>query len=880
MEEVRTDWYRKEIEEIFEILNSFPSGISSTEAKNRVSIYGLNRIEEKKKKGPVTLFLSQFSDFMIIILIIAAIISAFLGEGMDSIAILLIVFLNAIIGFSQEYKAEKAMEKLREMAEPEALVLRDYEIKKIPVEEIVPGDIVLVEAGNIVPADIRLLEAHQLKVNEASLTGESVPIEKTTKILKEKHLPLGDRRNMLFKGTAITMGRGKGIVVETGMRTEIGKIAEMLQETQEEKTPLQKRLTDLGKKLSIAFLLICALVFFIGLLRGGEPILLFITAVSLAVAAIPEALPAVITITLAFGAKKMVGENALIRRLPAVETLGSITYICTDKTGTLTLNRMKVEEIFWNGKIYKKDEIFIDENGDNLGKLPFLLKISALSNDASYQNGKFIGDPTEIALLQVGMDSGIRKEEIEKEMRRIAEIPFDSERKCMTTFHEWKNNKILSITKGAPEVIISKSSRFLADGGIKEIDRNLLTITNEKMAGDGLRVLGFAIREWGSLPENLELEKVENDLIFIGFIGMIDPPRDEVYSAVKLCKSAGITPVMITGDHPLTAKVIAKKIGILEDDHSIITGAKLDALTLSELEERVKDIKVYARVAPEQKLKIVKALQDKGEHVAMTGDGVNDAPSLKKADIGVAMGITGTDVAKEASDMILLDDNFATIVTAIKEGRKIYDNILKFIRYVLASNVGEIMAIFLAPFFGLPLPLQPIQILWINLVTDGLPGIAFSSEKEEIGIMERPPRNPKENIFSRGLGISILWSGIFLGFLTLLAQGIAIKLNLHWQTITFNVICLAQLWHAFACKSFVHSTFKIGFLSNPLLFLVIIVTFILQIGTIYIPFFNKFLKTSPLSIPELLIMLSLSFLLFFAVELEKLLKSKRKARIF
>lgn len=877
MEEARTDWYRKETEEIFEILDSFPSGISSTEAKNRVYVYGLNRIEEKKKKGPFILFLSQFSDFMIIILIIAAIISAFLGEGMDSIAILLIVFLNAIIGFSQEYKAEKAMEKLREMAEPEALVLRDYEIRKIPVEEIVPGDIVLVEAGNIVPADIRLLEAHQLKVNEASLTGESVPIEKTTKVLKEKHLPLGDRRNMLFKGTAVTMGRGRGIVVETGMRTEIGKIAEMLQETHEEKTPLQKRLTDLGKKLSIAFLLICALVFFIGLLRGGEPILLFITAVSLAVAAIPEALPAVITITLAFGAKKMVGENALIRRLPAVETLGSITYICTDKTGTLTLNKMKVEKIFWNGKIYKKDEIFIDENGDNLDKLSFFLKISALSNDASHQNGKFIGDPTEIALLQVGMDSGIRKEEIEKEMRRIAEIPFDSERKCMTTLHDWKNGKILSITKGAPEVIVSKSSKFLFDSGIREIDRNLLTITNERMAGDGLRVLGFAIREWDSLPENLEPEKIEKDLIFIGFIGMIDPPRDEVYSAVKLCKSAGIKPVMITGDHPLTAKVIAKKIGILEDDYSIITGVKLDVLTLSELEERVKNIKVYARVAPEQKFKIVKALQDRGELVAMTGDGVNDAPSLKKADIGVAMGITGTDVAKEASDMILLDDNFATIVKAIKEGRKIYDNILKFIRYVLASNVGEIMTIFLAPFFGLPLPLQPIQILWINLVTDGLPGIAFSSEKEEIGIMERPPRNPKENIFSRGLGISILWSGVFLGFLTLLAQEIAIKLNFHWQTITFNVLCLAQLWHAFACKSFVHSTFKIGFLSNPLLFWIIILTFILQIGTIYIPLFNKFLKTSPLSIPELLIMLFLSSLLFFAVELEKLLKSKRKA---
>ncbi len=878
MEEVRTDWYRKEIEEIFEILDSSPSGIFSDEARKRIAIYGLNRIEEKKKKSPFFLFLSQFSDFMIIILIIAAIISAFLGEGMDSIAILLIVFLNAVIGFVQEYKAERAMEKLREMAEPEGMVLRDSEIKKIPVEEIVPGDVVLIEAGNVVPADIRLIEAYQLKVNEASLTGESVPVEKITKTLKEKHLPLGDRKNMLFKGTAVTMGRGNGIVVETGMRTELGRIANMLQEAKEEKTPLQRRLTDLGKKLSIAFLFICTMVFLIGLLRGGEPILLFITAVSLAVAAIPEALPAVITISLSFGAKRMVEENALIRRLPAVETLGSITYICTDKTGTLTVNRMKVEEIFWNGKIYKKENMKALENGNNLNSISFLLKIATLSNDASFQGDKFIGDPTEIALLQLGMDSGMGKEEIEKDMKRIAEIPFDSERKCMTTFHEWKDGKILSITKGAPEVIVAKSSKFVMDGKVREIDRNILTITNEKMAGDGLRVLGFAIREWNSLPENFEPENVEDDLTFIGFIGMIDPPREEAFEAVRLCKSAGIKPVMITGDHPLTAKVIAKKLMILEDDYSIITGVKLDAITLSELEERVNKIEVYARVAPEQKLKIVKALQDKGEYVAMTGDGVNDAPSLKKADIGVAMGITGTDVAKEASDMILLDDNFATIVKAIKEGRKIYDNILKFIRFILASNVGEITAIFLAPFFGLPLPLQPIQILWINLVTDGLPGIAFSSEKEEKGIMERPPRNPKENIFSGGLGLSILWSGIFIGAITLLAQGLAIKFNLHWQTITFNILCLSQLWHAFACKSFIHSTFKIGFTSNPFLFWTIVGTFLLQIGTIYIPLFNKILKTTPLSIPEFIAMLLFSSLLFFAVELEKLIKRFKKGK--
>ncbi len=873
--EERIDWYRKDLEEIFQILDTSPEGLSSSEARERFLNYGPNRIEEKKKKSAFLLFLRQFSDFMIMILIFAAIISALLGEGMDSLAILLIVILNAIVGFVQEYKAERAMEKLRAMAEPEAMVIRDSIKKSVPVEGIVVGDVVLIEAGNIVPADIRLMEAHQLKVNEASLTGESVPVEKVTKTFLEKHLPLGDRKNMLYKGTAVTMGRGKGVVVETGMRTELGKIAEMLQKEKEEKTPLQKRLTDLGKKLSIAFLIICSMVFLIGLLRGGEPLLLFITAVSLAVAAIPEALPAVITIALAFGAKRMAEENALMRRLPAVETLGSITYICSDKTGTLTMNKMKVEEIYWNDKVLKKDEISKLKKNDDFNSLSFFIKIATLSNDASYSGDKFTGDPTEIALLQVGMDAGILKEEVEREMKRTAEIPFDSERKCMTTFHEWRNEKILAITKGAPEVIINNSTKLMEENGIKEIDRSLLTRINEKMAGDGLRVLGFAIREWDRLPESFEPEIVERDLIFIGFMGMIDPPRQEAFEAVKLCRTAGIKPVMITGDHPLTAKVIAKRLGILKEDSSLITGAKLDALTLKEFEEKVKNIDVYARVAPEQKLKIVKALQDKGEYVAMTGDGVNDAPSLKRADIGVAMGITGTDVAKEASDMILLDDNFATIVKAIREGRKIYDNIIKFIRFILASNVGEVTAIFFAPFLGLPLPLLPIQILWINLVTDGLPGIAFSSEKEEMGIMERKPRDPKEGVFSRGLGTSIIWSGILLGGLTILAQGLAIKLNLHWQTIAFNVLCLSQLWHAFACKSLINSAFKIGFISsNPLLFYTVLGTFVLQLGTIYIPFFNKILKTAPLSLPELLLMFILSTTLFFAVEIEKLVKRK------
>jgi len=859
--------YRRDVDDVLSVLGSGREGLSDEEAERRLAHYGPNRLEEKKKHSLFWMFLGQFSDFMIVVLLGAAVISGFLGEVVDALAIIFIVLLNAILGFFQEYRAEKAMQALKAMASQEAGVLRAGKQSRIPAEEIVPGDIIILEAGNVVPADLRLIETFQLKTNESSLTGESVPLEKSTKTLHEKHLPLGDRKNMAFSGTAVTLGRGRGIAVATGMETELGKIASLLQEQEEEKTPLQKRMADLGKKLSLAFLAICALVFAIGLIRGGDPIVLFITAVSLAVAAIPEALPAIITISLSIGAKKMVEEKALIRRLPAVETLGSITYICSDKTGTLTQNRMDVEEIYWKGKRLKPFSLGLAAERPDL-----LLRIATLSNDASEDEGKFKGDPTEIALLRMGSALGFRKSELEKTSPRLNEIPFDTERKCMTTFHSWEEKGILSITKGAPEAVISRASRILGESGADAVDSRHLHTIIDSMAADGLRILAFAVREWETMPESVEPETVERDLTFVGLVGMLDPPRQEVFDAVKICKRAGIRPVMITGDHPITAKVIAQRLEIVEKDHSILTGSKLDALSLEELEERVREIQVYARVAPEQKLKIVRALQEKGEYVAMTGDGVNDAPALKKADIGVAMGITGTDVAKEASDMILLDDNFATIVKAVREGRRIFDNILKFVKYILSSNVGEIATIFLAPFFGFPVPLVPIQILWINLVTDGLPGIAFSSESAEADVMARPPRDPKEGVFAHGIGTSIMWGGLVLGGITLISQGVALKMGWHWQTITFNVLCISQLWNAFACRSFSHSVFELGLTSNRFLFWTVLGTALLQIGTIYLPFFNHVLRTQPLSVLELVFMLAMSLCLFAAVETAKLLK--------
>lgn len=863
-------WHQKEIGEVFEELHSSFQGLSLEEAQQRLQQYGPNELTEKKKTSLFMMFLSQFRDFMIIVLIAAAIISGIIGELSDTIAIIVIVCLNAVIGFVQEYRAEKAMAALKKMAAPGATIMRDGMPANIAAVQIVPGDIAILEAGMVVPADMRLVEAFRLTVEEAALTGESASVEKHVKALRDEDLPLGDRKNMAYKGTLVSYGRGMGAVFATGMDTELGKIATMIQEEEETKTPLQKRLAAFGQKIALAVLAICIIVFGIGLLRGAPPLLMLLTAISLAVAAIPEALPAVVTIALALGARKMVQLNALIRKLPAVETLGSVTYICSDKTGTLTLNRMTVEEIFADGKeVPSKD--FEPAKGKEL------FTALALSNDVRADaSGNVLGDPTETALYDIARDKGYDKKGLEKDFVRAAEIPFDSERKCMTTIHRQPDGKYISFTKGAIDALIDKSTAILTSSGLKDVDAEEIYRINGKMAARGLRVIGIAMRKWDELPADVSPETVEKELTILGLVGMMDPPREEAKEAVRLCKAAGIKPVMITGDHPLTAKAIAERLGIIENDSkAIITGRELEKLSLEEFEERVEHISVYARVAPEQKLKIVKALQDRGHFVAMTGDGVNDAPALKRADIGIAMGITGTDVSKEASHMILLDDNFATIVKAVKEGRMIYDNIRKFIKYLLTTNSGELLTLFLAPLAGLPMPLLPIHILWINLLTDSLPALALSAEPAEKDIMERPPRNPKESIFSHGLGAHAIWVGVLMAGIVIFVQAWAIRTeHAHWQTMVFTVLSLTQLGHVLAIRSEKESLFKTGVFTNKYLIGAVGLTFILQMATVYVPLLNPIFKTEPLTLPELILTLALSSIIFFAVEIEKLLKRR------
>ncbi len=882
-------WHQKKADRVLEELDSSLNGITSEAALSRLETYGPNTLQEKEKKTLLKMFLDQFMDFMILVLIAAAVISGFIGEASDTIAIIVIVLLNAVIGLVQEYRAEKAIAALQKMAAPAAMVMRDGQVESLAASQIVPGDVVLLEAGMIVPADARIIEAAQLKVEEAALTGESEATEKHTHVLHDELLPLGDRKNMIYKGTTVVNGRGAGVVVATGMETEIGKIAAMLQEEEEVKTPLQKRLAVFGHRLALAVLAICVIVFAVGIMRGEPPFLMLLTAISLAVAAIPEALPAVVTIALALGAKKMVKQKSLIRKLPAVETLGSVTYICSDKTGTLTLNKMTVVEIYADGKRQTETEL----NGGKAKSWqtsetvspPYreFFKALALSNDVQPSaNGSILGDPTEIALFNMAQEQGFHKEALEKEYTRVAELPFDSERKCMTTFHRvpapsGDEAGFVSFTKGAVDVLMDSSSTVLTSQGSKALDPGELSEMNERMAADGLRVLCVAMRQWDRLPAALSPEIAERELTVLGLVGMIDPPREEAKEAVAMCKTAGIIPVMITGDHPLTARTIAQSVGIIDNDRaSILTGRELGRLTLEEFEERVEDIRVYARVAPEQKLKIVKALQDKGQFVAMTGDGVNDAPALKRADIGIAMGITGTDVSKEAAHMILLDDNFATIVKTIREGRRIFDNIRKFIKYTMTSNSGEIWTIFLAPLLGLPIPLLPIHILWINLVTDGLPGLALAAEPPEKGVMERSPRHPRESIFAHGLGLHIIWVGLLMGLVSIFTQAWSLKTgHAHWQTMVFTVLCLSQMGHVLAIRSEKESLFTQGLLSNWPLVGAFLLTLALQMATVYVPFLNPIFKTEPLTLYELGLTLILSSVVFLAVEIEKWTKRRR-----
>jgi len=840
-------------------------GLSKEEASLRAAQYGENSIEEAVRTTFLEKFLRQFADVMIIVLLIAAVLAGALGEFHDTLVILIIVALNAVIGSVQEYRAERALDALRKMTSPGANVRRNGHIQHIPAEQLVPGDIVFLEAGNIVPGDLRLFEVVDFEVEEAALTGESLPVVKHISVIGDPGIPLGDRLNMAYKGTQVTRGHAMGITVATGALTELGRIATLLSRSEEKLTPLQNRLARFGKRLAIAVLIISAIIFVSGLLRGEELFLMILTAVSIAVAAIPEALPAVVAISLALGARKMGRRNALMRRLSAVETLGSVTYICSDKTGTLTLNEMRLAVIYADGREINS----LSETGDHHELWRWLTRALALCTNVNRDfRHQITGDPTEVALYLGALDVECDKFELEKSLPRLAELPFHADRRTMTTLNQ-VDDYVVAFSKGAPEAVLPLCKHQLTSHGEIDLDKEALLKQSGDLADQGYRVLAIAMRKFPKLPSDLGVDAVESKLTLLGLVGLIDPPRPEVTQAIEDCRSAGITPVMITGDHPGTARAIARQLGI-STDAGVLTGAGLDQLTEKDFLQKARDIHVYARVSPTQKIRIVTALQKQGEYVAMTGDGVNDAPALKQANIGIAMGQKGTDVAREASDMVLTDDNFATIVGAIREGRRIFDNIRKFIKYTMTSNSGEIWTLFLAPFLGLPLPLIPIQILWINLVTDGLPGLALSVEPQESGIMKRPPRPPKESIFTHGMWQHIAGTGLLIGALSLGAQAWAWHGgSQNWQTMVFTVLTFCQLAHVLVIRSECESLFGAGFLANLPLIGSVILTIGLHLMVIYNPFFNLIFHTTPLTMEELFVCFTLPLVVLFAVEVEK-----------
>ncbi len=847
-------------------------GLSAAEAADRRRRHGPNVLQEAVRRSPLRMLAAQFADFMILLLIAAALVSGVIGDIEDTVVILGIVVLNAAVGFVQEFRAERAMAALQRLAPQRAVVLRDGRSQAVSAEDLVPGDVVLLEAGNAVPADLRLLEAVDLKLGEASLTGESLPVEKLTTPLDDATAPLGDRRNLAFKGTVVLYGRGRGIVTAIGMATELGHIASLLQSGEPPRTPLQQRLTVFGRQIAIGALAICALIFGIGLLRGEPPLLMLLTALSLAVAAIPEALPAVVTVLLALGAGRMARAHALIRRLPAVETLGSVTTICSDKTGTLTRNEMRATEAWINGK-----RVAVAALDPAAPPDVALLRAMALCNDvATAEDGQVLGDPTEVALWREAAAAGFAKTELERNFGRVLDVPFESERKRMTTLHV-QGDGFLAITKGAPETTLPQCSAVMTAAGAVPLDLAAMLRLADAMAADGLRVLALASRSWDTLPTERSAAMLERDLTLLGLVGLLDPPRPEARDAVATCRQAGITPVMITGDHPATARAIARQLGLLDEHAGVLTGRDLQALSDQALQQRVGTIRVYARVDPAQKIRIVAALQATGEVVAMTGDGVNDAPALARADIGVAMGKLGTDVAREAASLVLLDDNFATIVAAVREGRRIYDNIRKFVRFVVTCNSAEIWTIFLAPFLGLPVPLLPIQILWINLVTDGLPGLALAAEPAEGAIMHRPPRPPREGLFAGGMARHVIWVGLLMAGLTLATQAAAIAAgDTHWQTMVFTVLTFVQMWQVMAIRSDRESLFRQGLLSNKPLLGAVMLTFVLQLLVIYLPPLNPIFDTAPLTLGELAVCVGVSSLVFVAIELGKWRERRRR----
>lgn len=901
---VHISWHTSTVVDVVKALDvDLNNGLNDAETAKRRTRYGPNELQERGGISPWQLLWAQFTNHMVLILIAAAVVSGFLGKITEAAAIAAIVVLFALLGFVQEYRAERAMAALKRMAVPAVRVRRGGEVREISAVELVPGDVVLLEAGNAIPADMRLVESVNLRIQEAALTGESEPAEKHTDPLPQEDISLGDRRNMAYMGTVATYGRGTAVVVATGMNTELGKIATLLQTVETGLTPLQQRLDQVGKQLAIGGVVVAALVMVIGVLRGESLREMFLTAVSVAVAVVPEGLPAVVTVTLALGAQRMLRRRALIRKLPAVETLGSVTTICSDKTGTLTENRMTVTVIDVAGHFLELQGTgrhpatvlrLPDTHPDFLKNQPpeigLALTAGALCNDASLrpdpQTGRYLalGDPTEGALLVAASQAGLRKSELAVTVPRVAELPFDADRKRMTTVHRLPDEgaqlptalraladapmPFVAFTKGAVDGLLPLCRAVWLNGTavpMNEQWQQRIDLANTQMAQNGMRVLGLALR-WQS-----DTAPVEDDLIFIGLTGMIDPPRPEVKAAVATCKAAGIRPLMITGDHPLTARFIAHDLGIT-DNMRVKTGQDLSRMAPEELESIVREVSVYARVTPEHKLRIVEVLQAQGQVVAMTGDGVNDSPALRKADIGIAMGITGTDVSKEASKMVLLDDNFATIVSAVEEGRAIYDNIRRFVKFSIAGNVGKVLVMLLAPLAGINVALLPLQLLWLNLLTDGLLGLGLGVEPAEPNTMKRPPRAPQESLFSGGLARHIIWVGLVIGGVAL---GVGVlyynttDLENRWQTMIFTALAFMQMGQALASRSTQVSIFSLGLWSNPILLGLVAITIILQLIVLYVPFLDQFFQITPLRAGDLLLCVGLGIGILLLIEIEK-----------
>lgn len=887
-------WYALDIAQVSHELNSdLEKGLENQEVISRLKDHGPNSLKEPPPRSLLSMFMDQLKEVLVLILIGAAVISGALGEWEDTIVILIIVVLNAALGVFQEYKAEQALKALKAMTKAFVKVKRDGKVTQTEVENLVPGDVILLDAGDSVPADARLIEAASLRVNEAALTGESVPVEKDIKIIEAKEVPVGDRKNMVLMGTTVTGGRGQAMVTETGMNTELGRIAQMLQETPPDPTPLQQQLAKLGRTLGIAAGAIVAVVFLTGLLRGENLLEMFMTAIALAVAAIPEGLPSVVTIVLALGVTRMSHRRAIIRKLPAVETLGVATYICSDKTGTLTKNEMTVTGLYVNGSLwkvtgtgYQPEGEFYNVQGDKIAPLAeknieLMLLGGTLNSDARLEltskGYEIIGDPTEGALVVAAIKAELEKEDVVKKHPRLQEIPFDSARKMMTTFHQM-NEGIYSFTKGAPDVLLARCKELVTQQGTvtlnKEILKELLEV-NSKLASQGQRVLALAMRKWPEVPANPTSETAEADLTFVGFFAIQDPPRPEAKEAVAVSRSAGIRTVMITGDHQDTAVAIAKELDIWRPGDGILTGIQLEQMSLEELKKHVNNTTVYARVSPEHKLRIVDALKANGQVVAMTGDGVNDAPALKRADIGAAMGITGTEVAKEASDMVLLDDNFATIVNAVEEGRTIYNNIRKSIQYLLSCNTGEIVAIFSSILLGLGSPLTPIQILWLNLVTDGPPALALGLEPPEKGVMKKQPRSPKEGVFAGGVGKDILIQGAAIGLLSLASYWIALKWGRTLEeahTMAFVTMAFSQIVHSFNVRSLEQSLFTMGIGTNRSLVAAFVFSMLMQLAVVFVPFLREIFETALLQPSDWGVALGLSLIPLVIAEIGKFLK--------